>query len=314
MNKHIGEYLAWLMPELAREGIEIQDQKEIDYGWQLHLQDKEHKSVLNLYYSEKKGVSKVLAGKETPLKARLRLLLARNSEQTETAFHTWERWIGSDEAGKGDYFGPLVVAAFAMDQEMEEELRSLGVMDSKRLTDQSIKSIAHSLYERFPEQISCVVIKPLRYNEIIADMQSRTENLNDLLAWQHGKAIMELLQRIPNIHGILVDRFSHGKKVSKLLSGKEIPVPVEERVKAEADPAVAAASIIARYQFLQAKASMAKHFGMKFPLGSGKNVLEPARTFADKFGWERLAEVAKLHFVTSREVRARDIFEPSADK
>lgn len=314
MNKHIGEYLGWLLPELAREGIEIQDQKEIDYGWQLVLHDEEHKSVLNLYYSEKKGVSKVLAGKENPLKARLRSLLAQNAQKTEAKFHSWERWIGSDEAGKGDYFGPLVVAAFAMDQDMKEELRSLGVMDSKRLPLQSVKKLAHSLYERYAEKISCVVIKPLRYNEIIADIQSRGENLNDLLAWQHGKAIMELLDRIPNIHGILVDRFSHGKKVSKLLRTKEIPVPVEERVKAESDIAVAAASIIARYQFLQVKDSMNQHFGIKFPLGSSKNVLEPARAFADKFGWERLAEVAKLHFVTSRQVRARDIFEPPADK
>ena len=112
----------------------------------------------------------------------------------------------------------------------------------------------------------------------------------------------------------MVDRFSHGKKVWKLLSGKEIGIPVEERVKAESDFAVAAASIIARYQFLQAKASMNQRYGIKFPLGSGKNVLEPARAFADKFGWERLAEVAKLHFVTRREVRARDIFEPPAHK
>jgi ribonuclease HIII len=314
MEKHIGEYLAWLMPELARQGIEIQDQNEIDYGWQLRLNNGEHSAVLNLYYSAKKGVSKVLAGKENPLKAQLHQLLQQNSESGAASFHTWERWIGSDEAGKGDYFGPLVVAAFAMEREMEADLRSLGVMDSKRLADYSIKNIAHSLYERYPKNISCVVIKPLRYNEIIADMQTRGENLNDLLAWQHGKAIMELLEQVPNIRGILVDRFSHGKKVWKLLSGKEIGIPVEERVKAESDFAVAAASIIARYQFLQAKASMNQRYGIKFPLGSGKNVLEPARAFADKFGWERLAEVAKLHFVTSREVRARDIFEPPAHK
>ena len=88
---------------------------------------------------------------------------------------------------------------------------------------------------------------------------------------------------------------------------------MEERPKAETDPAVAAASIIARYQFLQQREAMNNYYGMKFPLGSGKNVIETAKNFADKYGWNRLSEVAKLHFITSRSVRQRTIFDNSTD-
>ncbi|MBW6514303.1 MAG: ribonuclease HIII [Candidatus Syntrophosphaera sp.] len=314
MDKHIEEYLAELLPELARRGIHISSQREIAYGVQLRLARDSQAATLNVYHSAKKGLSKVLgADSGSSLKQELEELCG-GREQPVGDFHTWERWIGSDECGKGDYFGALVVAAFAMDSELEGALRRLGVADSKKLRDPQIKSIALQLYEKFNSRIACVVIKPLKYNEIIADMQSRKQNLNDLLAWQHGTAIIELLGRFGDSQGVLVDQFSRRKKVREFIKSRELPIPVEERPGAEADPAVAAASIIARYQFIQSRQAMDRHYQMKFPLGSGKNVLAPAREFADKYGWNRLAEVAKLHFVTSRDVRVQDIFEPGANK
>ncbi len=314
MDKHIEDCLSHLLPELARRGIRVASQREIPFGLQLRLEKDSRAASLNLYYSLKKGVSKVLAGPESTLKAELQAVIGARQTEQRGEFHTWERWIGSDECGKGDYFGALVVAAFALDASMAGEIRSLGVTDSKKLSDSQIKIMAHSLYERYNERIACIVIKPLRYNEIMADMQSRKENLNDLLAWQHGTAILQLLGRIPLVQGVLVDQFSVHRKVRRFLLDKELALPVEERPRAESDPAVAAASVIARYQFLQSRQAMDRHYKMKFPLGSGKNVLPPAKAFADKYGWDRLAEVAKLHFVTSRNVRAQDIFESPADK
>lgn len=307
MDKHIEEYLSHLEPELARLGIAVSSQREIPYGWQLNLHKESARATLNIYYSVKKGLSTVLGAKpDNPLHPLLEGLL-HVKPQPVGDLHGWERWIGSDECGKGDYFGALVVAAFAMDREIEPELRALGVADSKTLSDPQIKAIARELYTRFNPRIACIVIKPLRYNEIIADMQSRKKNLNDLLAWQHGTAILDLWSRFPALEGVLADQFSPRKAVREYLRGKEFPLPVEERHHAESDPAVAAASIVARYQFLQSREAMDKHYAMKFPLGSGKNVLKPARAFAEKFGWNRLAEVAKLHFVTSRQVQQREI-------
>ncbi|MGC9361865.1 MAG: ribonuclease HIII [Candidatus Syntrophosphaera sp.] len=314
MHKQIGEHLAALHPELAKRGISISSQREIAYGVQLRLEKGSENATLNIYYSLKKGLSQVIgapAGSE--LKAELEEI-CRGKDDPVGAFHTWERWIGSDECGKGDYFGALVVAAFAMDRDLEADLAAMGVLDSKRLNDRQIKEIAHQLYEKYNDRISCIVIKPVKYNEIIADMQTRKQNLNDLLAWQHGTAILNLLEKVPKIQGILADQFSRQKKVAQFLKGREVTIPVEERPKAESDPAVAAASIIARYQFIQSRAAMDRRYGMKFPLGSGRNVLKPAKAFADKYGWTRLAEVAKLHFITSRDVRAREIFDSVENK
>ncbi len=312
MEKIIEEYLANFLPELAQRGIRITGQRGINYGIQLNLSKEEQHSVLNIYYSEKRGLSKVLGGKDNKLKTELQEMI-KDKVESEGRFHSWEHWIGSDECGKGDYFGALVVAAFALDSDMLEDLTDWGVMDSKSLTKTQITNIAQKLYSNYPSRISCIVLKPLKYNEIIADMQLQGKNLNDLLAWQHSTAILALLERIPNIQGILVDQFSRSKKVAHYLKKRDVSIPVEERPKAETDPAVAAASIIARYQFLQQREAMNNYYGMKFPLGSGKNVIETAKNFADKYGWNRLAEVAKLHFITSRSVRQRTIFDNSTD-
>lgn len=317
MKKEIEEFLGQLLPELARRGIGVASQRDLLHGLQLRLQRDGQYATLNLYHSDRKGLSKVLCPapkangrsnqEDQDLQEELRILCAAEPESAPQ-FHAWKHWIGSDESGKGDYFGSLVVAAFAVDSQIAQELAGLGVKDSKSLYDNQIKDIAHEIYSRYPDRIACVVIKPLKYNEIIADMQSRQKNLNDLLAWQHSQAIQELLLRHPATQGILVDQFSRAQKVQKLLKSKEVGVPVVERPGAEADLGVAAASVIARYQFLQLHEAMSRHYRMEFPLGASSRVLEPARAFVEKYGLRRLAEVAKLHFVTSRKVQQQEIF------
>ncbi len=311
MDKHIDEYLAQLLPELARRGITVSGDREIAYGLQLRLQRADDAATLNLYHSAKRGLTAVVGGApQSLLRQELDSLCSPPSEERER-LHGWSSWIGSDECGKGDYFGALVVAAFAMEDSLEGQLRELGVADSKRIRDPQIKVIAKQLYTRYNDRIACVVIKPIKYNEIIADMQSRGQNLNDLLAWQHGAAIIELLPKHPLTEGILVDQFSRQHKVKALLKKREIKVPVEERTGGEADLAVAAASVIARYQFLQSREAMDRFYQLKFPLGASRAVLKPAREFVDRYGLKRLAEVAKLHFVTSLKVQQRDLFPES---
>lgn len=308
MDKHIEERLAELLPELARRGIRISSQREIPYGLQLRLGKESSYGSINLYYSEKKGVSLVpSAPPDSPLKAELEELCG-TEERHIGSMHSWNSWIGSDEGGKGDYFGALVVAGFAMESELAGPLEELGVRDSKRLKDTQIKKIAVELYSRHRERIVCVVINPPRYNEIIAEMQEQRKNLNDLLAWLHGQAIGQLLERWPQTQGVLVDQFSTQKKVAALLKKKGVQTPVEERTGAEADLAVAAASIVARYQFLQNREAMREAFGLEFPLGASRKVLAFAHEFADRFGMQRLPEVAKIHFITSRKLQQREIF------
>ncbi|MDZ4182064.1 MAG: ribonuclease HIII, partial [Candidatus Cloacimonadaceae bacterium] len=162
MHKQIESYLSQLEPLLAQNGILVGEGREISYGYQLRLGDGERDATLNVYYSEKKGLSTVLGASEgNGLKPKLQRILASLRETPSSAgFHEWESWIGSDECGKGDYFGPLIVASFYMEKGMERELRGLGVCDSKLIRDSDIQRIALKIYERFAPNIACVMLKP----------------------------------------------------------------------------------------------------------------------------------------------------------
>jgi len=241
------------------------------------------------------------------LKAKLEQLVSSDAVP-EGQLHHWESWIGSDECGKGDYFGSLVVAAFALERSRAGELKKLGVKDSKLLGDSEIIALAKQLYERFRGQINCIVLKPPKYNDLIESMKRQYKNLNDLLAWQHGTAILELLHKRSGIQGILVDQFSRSRKVERFLKDKGTDITIVEVSGAEADPAVAAASVIARYQFLLHRQDLNRYYKMDFPKGSGKAVQKAGREFIDRYSLQRLREVAKLHFITSHALQQREIF------
>ena len=305
MHKSIENDLSHLIPELQQRGIEIRSQEEIPWGVQLRLLKNSEQLVLNIYFSEKKGLSKVLGGKrESALYQELTAIIGFSERKTGAALplHDWQHWCGSDECGKGDYFGALVVAAFAMSSSDLPRLQALGIQDSKRLKDPQIKEIAKQLYSEFPSAISCIVLKPTKYNEIYANMKSQGKNLNDLLAWQHSSVISELYARIPGLEGALVDQFSPSKKVHKLLKTKLPLLPVIERTGAEADMAVAAASIVARYQFVQTQEAMRRYYKLEFPFGANARVKKTAEEFISKYGFRRLGEAAKLHFVTTSQI------------
>jgi ribonuclease HIII len=305
MHKELSNYLSHLIPELNAKGIQISETHEMKYGVQLVLERDLERNPLNIYYSEKRGISVVTGGKSnTRLFALLSSLNTKEpvSESTQHGFHEWNSWIGSDECGKGDYLGGLVVCAFALKREEIPQLKKLGVQDSKNLKDPEICRLAREVYRLFPSRISAIVLKPKKYNEIYASMTVQGKNLNDLLAWQHSSVIRDLLQKLPAPDGILVDQFSKSMKVKAALKKAEISIPVIERPKAEQDMAVATASILARYQFLQMRDSLARFYKLEIPLGTNPRVYAAARKFVSSFGKDRLDEIAKLHFVTTKKI------------
>ncbi len=309
MNKQISEFLAQLLPLAAAQDIHMVGESEVPYGIQVKFQRGADTCPLNLYYSTKKGISKILGGKKTTaLYASLAKLLEMEVSTAKSIdMHQWRHWIGSDECGKGDYFGTLVVCAFAADESIVPALKKLGIMDSKKLRDPQIVDIAKKVYQLYPQRISCISLKPLKYNEIYQSMQSQKKNLNDLLAWLHSTAILELLAKHPSTDGVLVDQFSNSMKVKRALTAKKIEVPVVERHGAEADIAVATASIVARYQFLQAMDAQSRFYKITFPKGAGSRIPVVAKEFVKQYGFNRLGEVAKLHFVTTNQIRQRTI-------
>ncbi len=307
MHKELEYYLSHLIPRLHQLGISLSEPREINYGIQLKLSKSGDSNPLNIYHSAKKGITTVVGGSAGPLK---NLLLALTEQQIEieldtTNYHSWNYWLGSDECGKGDYFGAPVVCAFAYDHSLDQHFKVLGVADSKALRDNQITNIAKLLYKHYALRISCIALKPLKYNELIADFKRQNKNLNDLLSWLHGTALTNLAKEHPLAEGILVDQFSPSQKVRRYLNEKKCGINCIERTKAESDPAVAAASIIARYQFVESFTAMRSFYKLDFPLGATNKVIDIAVQFAKQYGFNRLGEVAKLHFKTTEQVQAK---------
>jgi len=194
--------------------------------------------------------------------------------------------LGSDEAGKGDFFGPLVVAAAYI--EKPGDLAD-AVVDSKRLSDGSIARLAADLTRRIRHTV--VKIMPPRYNELYA----RLKNINAILGWAHAQAIKNLLAAGARPAAILVDRFGPEFRVLRHLADADRN-GVHFFAHGEQDPAVAAASIIARHTFVREMERLGEKADMRLPLGAGEEVDGAARALARKVGRERLAEFVKVHF------------------
>lgn len=205
--------------------------------------------------------------------------------------------IGIDESGKGDYFGPLVIAAVCVDPPSERDLVLMEVRDSKRLSDGRILELAPDI--RRACRHSIVSIGPERYNQLY----SKIKNLNRLLAWGHARALENVLGDV-ECNLAIADQFGDERFVQKALLEKGKQIRLIQRPKAESDVAVAAASIIARAEFLKGLARLSNTVGTSLPKGASSTVVLAGRMVVKKHGRDRLASVAKMHFKTTEQVLA----------
>ena len=201
--------------------------------------------------------------------------------------------IGADESGKGDYFGPLVVAAWRLEPEGLDVLRDLGVTDSKALGNRTAERIAGKLTDAGHGAVQTLM--PREYNPRYREVG----NLNVLLAEMHASCIRSLLEQGDVPRAVVVDEFA--RRTAVLERGLALPAGCRllTRTRGEADPAVAAASGLARAAFLDGLRTLSHEFGHDFPAGAGAPVLTAGRSFVAAFGRERLADVAKVHFATT---------------
>ncbi len=202
--------------------------------------------------------------------------------------------IGIDESGKGDYFGPLVIAAAHVTSEIEPELRLMEVRDSKRISDGRILEIARDLRQVCKHSI--VSIGPQKYNELYPKFR----NLNRLLAWGHARALENLLEQV-DCPLAIADQFGDERFVLNALLEKGKKIQLVQRTKAEADLAVAAASILARAEFLIRLKRLSEEIGTALPKGA-THVELAAKMIVKKHGEAMLGNVAKLHFKTTQSV------------
>ena len=206
--------------------------------------------------------------------------------------------IGIDESGKGDYFGPLVIAAVFVDSTTQGELRLMEVRDSKKISDGRVLEMAPDIKTICPHSV--IAIGPQKYNELYA----KIKNLNRLLAWGHAKALETLLERGITCERAISDQFGDERLILSALQEKGQKITLEQRPKAESDLAVAAASILARAEFLIRLKRLSSEVGTTLPKGASPAVELAAKMVVKKHGQERLGSVAKLHFKTTKAVLA----------
>jgi len=212
-------------------------------------------------------------------------------------------YIGTDESGKGDYFGPLVVAGGIVTDKTKPILAELGVMDSKKLTDQRIGELYSEIIAVVGENgFNTVEIGPTKYNELYARFKSNGRNLNHMLAWGHATVLENLLTRFPDCHQAIADQFGGEHYILSQLKEKGKQITLHQTPKAEANIGVAAASMIARYRFTQRLKQLSNRFGVNLPFGAGPNVKVQAKRLISTHGEKALSEVAKLHFKTTAEI------------
>ncbi len=209
-------------------------------------------------------------------------------------FSSVER-IGIDESGKGDYFGPLVIAAVFVTPTTQTDLSLMQVRDSKKLSDGRVREMAPDIRLLCPHSI--VAIGPQRYNELY----TKIRNLNRLLAWGHARALENLLQQV-DCSLAIADQFGDEQLILNALQEKGKQIRLVQRTKAESDLAVAAASILARAEFLHRLQRLSNEVHTTLPKGASPAVELAAKMVVKKYGAERLGMVAKLHFKTTKQI------------
>lgn len=218
----------------------------------------------------------------------------KKSKASETSILSLP-YIGTDESGKGDFFGPLVVAGVMIDEKNKKLFEDIGIRDSKTLKDEQMLEMFHEIQKN--SVFSVVSISNAKYNELYIKFR----NLNKLLAWGHARVIENILEKAKCEYA-LSDKFGDESLIKNALMEKGKTIHLEQRIKAESDIAVAAASVLARATFVQHLKDMEGYYGFKFPKGCNENVKEAAKAFTKMYDKKRLYEVCKGHFKTYHEL------------
>jgi len=307
-NGNFEEFITLLQTKLnslVTEPIQI---KKINYGQQLILQSHKEKVILAVY-NGKKGRKLVWGGQKGALQkaaaAVVDLTMAQAEPETKQGPATLSLltkcpdfdylWAGSDESGKGDFFGPLVVAAVLINKDIAGKLYNFGVRDSKELSDKRILELAEKIEALAPLH-AVLPLKPEAYNLRYQQMKAQGYNLNHLLAAGHIAALTKVLKEDKQCHFALVDRFNQKNNIAQELQRSFPNLTVVQQPRAEEDMAVAAASILARAKFVNIMQELSTLAGMELPKGGGENATDCARKILANHDEEFLNKLVKKHF------------------
>jgi len=294
---------------LTSNGYKVSPHTFINYGLQFTLSCSGTTGVVRVYYSKKKGInpdlSQIASSSFFSDVHKLLSSLGYNLPNTSTVKENVEVFqdvgfpvIGTDESGKGDFFGPLVVAAVYVTEKLADQLKVFGVKDSKALSDTKILELAAQLEHLLVNKYVVVEISPRKYNDLYSKFKSQQQTLNSLLGWGHAKAIEELLNKV-EAKKVIVDKFGDDRFVLDKLQEKGKNLEIIQRHKAESNIAVAAASIFARARFLTKLKRLSDQKAIALPKGAGDKVKVVANKIIELHGTAGLDDVAKTHFKMS---------------
>lgn len=300
-DEQFSAYLAEAKAKLSAE-LPIAAEKKINYGYQYTVKLAEAKLTLNIY-NGKKGLNIVYSGDSALAERAAALLEGRKAQAAAPAtFVTDGLWAGSDESGKGDFFGSLVVAAVVVDNTTADKLRVAGVKDCKLLTDKKILEL-EDIIKASVVDYSVLELKPRVYNLRYEQVAAQGGKLNQLLGYGHVAALSRVLEKHEDCHSALIDQFTTSMVNIRALKQRFPQCDVRQQPKAESNLAVAAASVLARAQFLHTMAALAAEAGVQeLPKGGGAQATACARGLAAKYGKEALRNYVKLHFANYQRV------------
>lgn len=273
--------------------------EEKNYNFETTVTINKKKIKIQVYFG-KKGIKTILQGDINSEEYKMieelisqQLILKFNNESLKEP----NSYIGSDECGKGDFFGPLVIAAVYIDESVKGKLKEIGVRDSKKLNDDQIDRIANQIKLICKNHFEIIQINPSKYNQLYSEFK----NLNKLMNWAHSKAIEELLNKI-SCTTVITDKFS---KLDLNISNNPIYSKVNfiQETGAEKFIGVAAASILARNSFNH-WFHQKENEGLKLPKGSSIIVEKKALQVLNSFGEKKLNELVKLHFKTLKKIKS----------
>ena len=260
-----------------------------------------------VYFNAKGSLTPKVQGKAGPLRELVELQL-HGEDPVASAFlpANVREWIGVDESGKGDYFGPMVAAGVLVNDERLERLRPALLRDSKELGADRIARAAADIRRVCEGAIAVVTVMPERYNEFMAGA-SFGKNSQRMLAGMHARCIEDLREKHDGVRHAVCDKFGNESVIRRALLTRGRTITVHQHVRAEADPAVAAASIIARDEFTRRMARLQSAAGCRLPLGASdeRGILEAARHIVANEGSSGLKKYAKLHFKTTEKMRGK---------
>ena len=284
---------------LAKQNFQFSEPVKNNFSYQVSVSEGKEKISLNVFFG-KKGNKIVLQGnKELYLYKRVNeiifgeKLFDHEKPESEPEYP----YIGTDESGKGDYFGPLVIAGAYITQETGKYLRTLGIRDSKELSDQQIKQFASIIKKRNEIIYDVVLISPEKYNQLY----EKLNNLNRLMGWAHARVIENLLNKC-DASEVISDKFGNEILILDALQQKGRLINLKQVTKAEKFTAVASASILAREAVIKWFNIQSKKYKLKIPKGSSSEVEKVAKKFLEEYGEENMSKLVKLHFKTSQKI------------